>query len=174
MVVTMVVGLPLESLVVMWETRSVSKSPLPLSIVVVVGLAGITWLQWDGGDDGGRVAVGVLGGDVGDEVCLEVTVALVDRRRVVGLAGITWLQWDGGDDGGRVAVGVLGGDVGDEVCLEVTVALVDRRRVGLAGITWLQWDGGDDGGRVAVGVLGGDVETRSVSKSPLPLSIVVV
>ena len=51
----------------------------------VVRLPAITWLQWDRGDDGGGLAVGVLRGDVGDEVCLEVTVALVDRRRVVNL-----------------------------------------------------------------------------------------
>ena len=51
----------------------------------VVRRPAITWLQWDRGDDGGRVAVGVLGGDVGDEVCLELPVALVDRRRVVNL-----------------------------------------------------------------------------------------
>ena len=50
----------------------------------VVGLAGITWLQWDGGGDRGRLAVRVLGRDVRNKVCLEVTVALVDRRRVVG------------------------------------------------------------------------------------------
>ena len=60
----------------------------------------------------------------GDEVCLEVAVALVDRRGVVGLAAGLG-QWDGGDDGGRVAVGVLGGDVGDEVCLRS-----EERRVG--------------------------------------------
>ncbi|XDT43974.1 Hypothetical protein J6888_00213 [Nakaseomyces glabratus] len=141
MVVVIVVGLPSESLVVMCETRSVSKSPLPLSIVVVVGL-GITWLQWDGGGDRGRLAVRVLGRDVRNKVCLEVTVALVDRRRVVGLAGITWLQWDGGGDRGRLAVRVLGRDVRNKVCLEVTVALVDRRRVvGLAASS----DGGDSG-----------------------------
>ena len=95
----------------------------------VVGLPAITCLQWDRGDDGGRLAVGVLRGDVGDEVCLEVTVALVDRRGVVRLPAITWLQWDRGGDRRRLAVRVLRSDVRNKVGLKLTVALVNRRRV---------------------------------------------
>ena len=93
----------------------------------VVGLPAITWLQWDRGDDGGRLAVGVLRGDVGDEVCLEVAVALVDRRGVVSF--FAWLPWNRGHNRGRLAVGVLGGDVRNNIGLELAVALVDRRGV---------------------------------------------
>ena len=41
------------------------------------------WLPWNRGHNRGRLAVGVLGGDVRNKVCLELAVALVDRRGVI-------------------------------------------------------------------------------------------
>ncbi|TID29492.1 hypothetical protein CANINC_001927, partial [Pichia inconspicua] len=65
----------------------------------------------DSGDDGGRLAVGVGGGDVGDDVCDHAAVGVCQHSGVVSRSG----AWDSGDDGGRLAVGVGGGDVGDDV-----------------------------------------------------------
>ena len=79
---------------------------------------------WDSGDDGGRLAVGVGGGDVGDDVCDHAAVGVGDDGCSV-VAVIGW-GWVGRHDGGRLAVGVRGGDVGDDVSLGAAVGVGDH------------------------------------------------
>ncbi|KAH3660584.1 hypothetical protein OGAPHI_006856, partial [Ogataea philodendri] len=107
-------------------------------------------ISWNSGDNGGRLAVGVGGGDVGDNVGLDTAVSVRDHSGSV-LTVVGW-RWVGGCNRGWVTAGISGGDVGDNVGLDTAVRLGHHSGVNRAR-SWA-WNSGDNGGRLAVRVGG--------------------